>query len=108
MEDLYLMEEVMMIQERVGRRRTRNDFFELPNFDFYRTTRFTKDGVRDLTARLEEHLVHQDARGCPVTPLHQVYMYIHKRVVTFYVTCSIVNNSAIWGPFGDIEVSRKL
>ena len=58
MEDYYLMEEVMMVPQRTARRRMRNDFFLLPDYDFYRTTRFTKDGVRDLTARLEPHLEH--------------------------------------------------
>ena len=73
MEDYYLMEEAMMVPVRTARRRIRNDFFQLPDSDFYRTTRFTKDGVRDLlTARLEPHLVHANDRGMPITPLHQV------------------------------------
>ena len=72
MEDYYLMEEAMMVPERTSRRRFRNNFFQLPNFDFYRTTRFTKDGVRDLTARLEPHLDHETGQGVPLTPLHQV------------------------------------
>ena len=72
MEDYYLMEEVMMVPQRTARRRMRNDFFFLPDYDFYRTTRFTKDGVRDLTARLEPHLEHENGRGMPITPLHQV------------------------------------
>ena len=75
MEDLYLTEEAEMVPVRQSRRRVRRDIFDLPDFDFYRTTRFTKDGVRDLTARLEHHLVHADGRGVPITPLHQVHKH---------------------------------
>ena len=33
MEDYYLMEEATMVPARTARRRIRNDFFQLPNFD---------------------------------------------------------------------------
>ena len=72
MDDYYLMEEAIMVSQRTARRRFRNDFFKLPDSDFYRMTRFTKDSVRDLKARLEPHLMHANDRGMPITPLHQV------------------------------------
>ena len=77
MEDIYLMEEAIMVPDRQNRRRTRTDLMNLPDFLFYQTTRFTKDGVRDLTARLEHHLEHENGRGVPIAPLHQVHKHKH-------------------------------
>ena len=72
MEDIFFVEEMEMIPELPRRIPIRNDFFNLSDFEFYRTTRFTKGGVRDLTARLEPLLAHENGRGNPITPLHQV------------------------------------
>ena len=77
MEDIYLMEEAIMVPDRKNRRRTRTDLMNLPDFLFYQTTQFTKDGVRDLAARLEHHLEHENGRGVPITPLHEVHKHKH-------------------------------
>ena len=38
MEDIYLMEEAIMVPDRQNRRRTRTDLMNLPDFLFYQTT----------------------------------------------------------------------
>ena len=43
MEDIYLMEEAIMVPDRQNRRRTRTDLMNLPDFLFYQTTQFIKE-----------------------------------------------------------------
>ena len=75
MEELLLAEEVEMIPVVTRRRRSRADLMAQPDFDFFRMTRFTKDGVRELTTRLQNQLESDTNRGCPITPLQQVTIF---------------------------------
>ena len=73
-------------------------------------------GVESLVIKYNAHLDGKNYfEGMTIQHFFQ-HLYIQSSsvrmsvclYVTFYVTWSIVNNSAIWGPFGDIEVSTKL
>ena len=75
MEDLLLVEEVEMIPMITRKRRTRAYLMAQPDFDFFQMTRFTKDGVRDLTNRLNYQFEGNIYRGCLITPLQTVTIY---------------------------------
>ena len=75
MEDLLLVEEVEMIPVITRMRRTRANLMALPDFDFCQMTRFTKDGVRDVTNRLKYQFEGDIYRGCLITPLQTVTIY---------------------------------
>ena len=47
---------------------------EMTDFEFFRITRLTKDGVTQLTERIE-HRIRGQARGAPITPQNQVYLH---------------------------------
>ena len=75
MEEAFLYEEVLMAPDEGERERyqPRRDLFEYDNDrEFERRTRFTKDGVRRLAARLEPYLGHETNRGLPVSVIDQV------------------------------------
>ena len=74
MEEVFLFEEIMTIPE-IRRRRylpRRNLFGYDTDRDFVRRTRFTKEAVQRLVARLEPYLGHETNRGLPVSVIDQV------------------------------------
>ena len=75
MEEVYLLEEVIMLPDGQRRfRRTRRNLFDsLSEKEFVALTRFTKDGVLRLTERLGAHLTTDSNRGQPVNPADQVH-----------------------------------
>ena len=73
MEEYDFLEEIDMIPVLRRRERARVAFTDtLSNEEFFSTTRFTKEGAQQLTARLEGQLQYRDERG--LTPLNQVYI----------------------------------
>ena len=75
MEDFLLVEEIFMLPE-IGERRRyqprRNLFQYDTDRQFVRRTRFTKEAVQRLAARLEPYLAHENNRGLPVSAIDQV------------------------------------
>ena len=74
MDDIYLREEVLMIEPGPNRRmRERRDHFsDLSDPEFLALTRFSKDGVERLAARLAHRLQSPTQRNNPLTPFDQV------------------------------------
>ena len=77
MEELHLLEELDMLPDGGRFDRVRRDLFEtLSDKEFFALTRFTKDGVRRLTERLDARLRTQSNRGQPVPPVDQVHKFL--------------------------------
>ena len=76
MEDVFLFEEVLMVPDGGERRyQPRRNLFEYDtDSQFERRTRFTKEGVQRLAARLEPYLDHETNRGLPVSVVDQVFL----------------------------------
>ena len=81
MEDFYLHDEILMLPGDPQRRvRVRRDhFLEMSDGEFVALTRFTKEGVLTMAARLEGRLQSATARGNPLTPVDQVHLYKKKQ-----------------------------
>ena len=74
MEDFYLHEEILMLDAGpIRRNRVRRDHFaEMSDSEFVALTRFSKDGVERLAARLADRLQSPTQRNNPLTPFDQV------------------------------------
>ena len=74
MEDFYLHKEILMLDAAQNRRnRVRRDHFtDLSDFEFVALTRFSKEGVERLAARLAHRLQSPTQRNTPLTPFDQV------------------------------------
>ena len=72
MDDVFIIEEAMMVPVVHRRLKSRRDFMEFSDKEFYEITRFTKEGATWVTDRLDNYLSSENNRGCPITPLTQV------------------------------------
>ena len=85
MDDYFYLEEIDRLPIVHRPKRTNFEFMEMSDFEFFRFTRFTKDGVTQLTERIQ-HRIRGQARGAPITPLNQVYLHL-VRVAILYRCC---------------------
>ena len=66
MDDYLYFEEIVRLPHVHRPKRMNFEFMEMSDFDLFRFTRFTKDGVTQLTNRIE-HCIRSQARGAPIT-----------------------------------------
>ena len=83
MDDVVIIEEAMMVPVVHRRFKSRRDFMEFSDKEFYELTRFTKEGATWVTDRLDNYLSSENNRGCPITPLTQVLNAVY--AVFFYI-----------------------
>ena len=82
MDDVFIIEEAMMVPVVHRRFKSRRDFMEFSDKEFYELTRFTKEGATWVTDRLDNYLSSENNRGCPITPLMQVLNAVY---VVFFI-----------------------